>query len=137
MIFRRKNESPITDFETSDSVGIYKTGEQISVVARPIDSDTQYIIKFDSEEIFKQIIKQSKRKIFEGYFAEIEHVKDGNADEIRIQVTFKDVKKAGALGTPWIKVILNPEYKNVAFDIYHQLNDQALSIRRCEQNTLN
>ena len=120
--------------ECSNNVAVYRRElrDSIEVVAKAIDKDSKYIIEFENDEAFNQIVLSYPRKMFEGYCADINYVKDSKTKKVYVVITFNDVKKIDAPGTPWVKVILAGEDKEIAMNLYNQLNEQALDMENAK-----
>lgn len=135
----RKNERHLitptkTIKECSNNVAVYRRElrDSIEVVAKAIDKDSKYIIEFENDEAFNQIVLSYPRKMFEGYCADINYVKDSKTKKVYVVITFNDVKKIDAPGTPWVKVILAGEDEEIAMNLYNQLNEQALDMENAK-----
>ena len=120
--------------ECSNNVAVYRRElrDSIEVVAKAIDKDSKYIIELENDEAFNQIVLSYPRKMFEGYCADINYVKDSKTKKVYVVITFNDVKKIDAPGTPWVKVILAGEDKEIAMNLYNQLNEQALDMENAK-----
>lgn len=120
--------------ECSNNVAVYRRElrDSIEVVAKAIDKDSKYIIEFENDEAFNQIVLSYPRKMFEGYCADINYVKDSKTKKVYVVITFNDVKKIDAPGTPWVKVILAGEDEEIAMNLYNQLNEQALDMENAK-----
>ena len=120
--------------ECSNNVAVYRRElrDSIEVVAKAIDKDSKYIIELENDEAFNQIVLSYPRKMFEGYCADINYVKDSKTKKVYVVITFNDVKKIDAPGTPWVKVILAGEDEEIAMNLYNQLNEQALDMENAK-----
>lgn len=135
----KKQETPlVTPAESekaNENVAIYRTTKgDIHVVAKAFDVESKYIIEFTSEEAFEKMTLSYPRRMYEGYFANFDTVRDEATKKFQVVITFKDIKEIGAQGTPWVKVILTGEDEELALNIYNQLNHQANVMEQATRN---
>lgn len=127
---KKENIKNLNLVEKSDYVGITQSNGQIVIVAKAIDENSSYTIEFNSFDELSNILKRHKRKIFEGSWADLGEQTISSNGKACIYVTFNKPREGAKNQNPKIKIVLNPEFKDLAINIYQQLNTQALEMQK-------
>ena len=112
-----------------------KSDKKISIIVKPLYYGVKYTLEFDNKEDFDRmrggpeymslanlakmtprIDKKNRKYCFD--------IKFMTAQEIREQGVFKEYAK------PWVKIVLNPNYEELAINVINQLEEQIAEIEK-------